>query len=88
MDISTLLYAIAKCFKTARTKKDLEHLLRILVALKYVEQVRAHDYFRIVPGTIIADFEKVDRETVVARVKEHYAKHFELSSSIMSERSA
>lgn len=88
VDINTLRYAIAKCFRTNQTSKDLRHLLRILMALNYVERIRAHDYFRIVPGTIIADFEKVDRETVVARVKEHYAKHFELSSSLMSKRSA
>ncbi|MGD0791276.1 MAG: retron St85 family effector protein [Terriglobales bacterium] len=89
VDLSTLRYVIGQCFKTTPPlDKDLRHLLRILMALNYVERVRAHQHFRIVPGTAMADFEKVDWETVVARVKEHYSEHFPLSSSIMSGRSA
>ena len=84
VDLSTLRHVIAECFAAHPNKKEIKHLLRILTAAGYAERIKEEDYFRAIPGVILAEIEHIEYETVLARVKQHYSKYFPEAFSTMS----
>ena len=73
-DLKTLRYVVVKCFGGNPKKQELTHLLRILLAAKLIK--REEHYFRAMPNLSLVDIERLEVETVFARVNFYYQKHF------------
>jgi hypothetical protein len=69
-DIENLRHAIITCFGGNPPYRELEFLLRILLAAKFVQQNER--YFQAVAGVNLVEIENLEMETVFARVTLFY----------------
>ena len=72
-DIGTLRHALVACFGGNPTYQELESLLRILLATKFIQQ--DEDYYKVVAGLTLIEIENLEVEVIFARVGLFYEKH-------------
>lgn len=69
-DLKTLRHALVACFGGNPKNQELKHLLRILIAAKFIE--RDAEYFKVVPGTNLIEIEHLEVERVFAQISYFY----------------
>ena len=72
-DLKTLRHALVACFGGNPPYQELKHLLRILMAAKFIE--RDANYFKVVGGLSLVEIEHFEVEKVFARVNLFYQKY-------------
>jgi hypothetical protein len=72
-DLKTLRHVLVVCFKGNPPYSELTHILRILLAAKFVE--RDGDYFKVVGGLSLVEIEHVEIEKVFSQVNLFYQKY-------------
>jgi len=72
-DLRTLRHALVVCFQTNPRYAELKHILRILIAAKFVE--RDGDYFKVIGGLSLVEIEHLEIEKVFAQVNLFYEKY-------------
>ncbi len=84
-DLATIRYAIAKCFHSNPSRREVTHLLRILLAAKYIR--RRNEYFAPVPGILLIEIKNTEIDTVLARSRFLYEKSSpEVSLALSTEQ--
>jgi hypothetical protein len=71
-DLKTLRRVLVYCFGGNPKNKELIHLLRILLAAKFIE--RHEIYFKVIPGMNLMEIEHLEVETVFLQFN-HFYKH-------------
>jgi hypothetical protein len=71
--LRTLRYALRTCFGGNPQYAELKHLLRILLAAKFVR--RDGEYFRTAPGVSLIEIEHLEIERILAQVQFFYQKY-------------
>ena len=72
-ELTTLRHALVTCFGGNPRYQELRHLLRILIAARFIERHGA--YFKAVPNLTLIEIEHLEIETVFAQVNFFYQKH-------------
>jgi hypothetical protein len=72
-DLNTLRHVIHKCFGGNPKYRELTHILRILLAAKFIQ--RHGEYFKPVPGVDLIEIENLEFERVLAQVQFFYRKY-------------
>jgi hypothetical protein len=72
-DLKTLRHALVVCFRGNPPYQELKHILRILLAAKFIE--RDGDYFKAVGGLSLIEIEHLEIEKVFAQVNLFYQKY-------------
>jgi len=72
-DLKTLRHVLVVCFKGNPRYSELTHILRILLAAKFVE--RDGDYFKVVGGISLVEIEHVEIEKIFSQVNLFYQKY-------------
>src|SRR5207249_4718917 len=70
-DIETLRDALVTCFGGNPTYQELENLLRILLAARFIQQ-KDEDYYKVVAGLTLVEIENLDVEVIFAHVALFY----------------
>ncbi len=71
--LKTLRIVLRACFDAAPQNSELTHILRILLAAKFIR--REAEYFRAVPGLNLIEIEHLEIERVFAQVNFFYQKY-------------
>jgi len=74
-NLKTLRYVLRACFGGSPQKQELKHLLRILLAAKFIERNQETEYFRTAPGLTLVEIEHLEIERVFAQVQFFYQKY-------------
>jgi hypothetical protein len=74
-NLRTLRYALRTCFGGSPQRQELKHLLRILLAAKFIQRDRETEYFRTAPGLTLVEIEHLEIERVFAQVQFFYQKY-------------
>lgn len=74
-DLKTLSYVLRACFGGSPKKQELKHLLRILLAAKFIQRNQETEYFTTVPGVALVEIEHLEIERVFAQVQFFYQKY-------------
>lgn len=72
-DLKTLRHALVVCFGGNPRYQELKHLLRILLAAKFIQ--RDAEYFKVVGGLKLIEIEHLEIERVFAQVNFFYQKY-------------
>jgi hypothetical protein len=72
-DVKALRHALVICFSGNPPYKEVKHILRILLAAKFIE--RDGDYFKVVSGLTLVEIEHLEIEKVFAQVNLFYQKY-------------
>lgn len=72
-DLKTLRHVLKVCFDGNPQYQELKHLLRILLAAKFIR--RESEYFKVVAGLNLIEIEHLEIEQLLARVQFFYQKH-------------
>jgi hypothetical protein len=72
-NLKTLRFALRSCFDANPQSSELTHLVRILLAAKFVR--REAEYFKVVPGMNLIEIEHLEIERVFAQVHFFYQKY-------------
>jgi len=71
----TLLHALEVCFSGRPQPQELKHILRILLAAKFIRRDTDSGHFRVVPGVSLIEIEHFEVEVVFAQVNYFYQKY-------------
>jgi hypothetical protein len=74
-DLKTLRYVLRVCFGGSPQKQELKHLLRILLAAKFIQRNQETEYFKTAPGLTLVEIEHLEIERVFAQVQFFYQKY-------------
>ena len=74
-NLKTLRYAVRACFGGNPQYAELRHLLRILLAAKFVRRYGETEYFRTVPDLNLVEIERLEVERVLAQVQFFYQRY-------------
>jgi hypothetical protein len=72
-DLKTLRHALAVCFGSRPQSQELTHLLKILLAAKFIQ--RHAEYFKVVAGLNLIEIDHFEVERIFASVHLFYQKH-------------
>lgn len=72
-DLRTLRQALVTCFGGNPRYQELQHLLRILLAAKFIQ--RSDAYFRVTPEVTLVEIEHFEIERLFAQINYFYQKH-------------
>jgi hypothetical protein len=73
-NLDTIRYAISKCFPPSNpSQKDVTHLLRILLAAKWIG--RRDEYFYPIRDVQLIEIKHIERERIIASMRLHFKKH-------------
>lgn len=75
-DVKTLRHALVECFGGNPRNQELKHLLRILLAAKFIKRDKKEaEYFKVVAGLNLIEFDHYEIEKVFAQVTLFYYKY-------------
>ena len=72
-NLKMLRHVLTTCFGGSPNYQEIKHLLRILLAARYIE--RQAEYFRPVTGLKLIEIEHLEIEKIFAQVQFYYQKH-------------
>lgn len=72
-NLQNLRVAVVACFRGNPTYNELKHILRILIAAKFIE--RDGEYFKVVGGISLVEIENFEVEKVFAQVNVFYQRY-------------
>jgi hypothetical protein len=81
--LKTLRYVIRACFGGNPKNQELKHILRILIAAKFIR--RDEEYFAPVPGIDLVEIEHLEFERVLAQIQFFYKTHSKELYDALSE---
>lgn len=75
-DVKTLRHALVECFGGSPRNQELKHLLRILLAAKFIQRDQNDaEYFKVVGGLNLIEFDHYEIEKIFAQVTLFYYKY-------------
>jgi len=73
--LKTLRYVLRECFGGNPKKAEVKHVLRILLAAKFIQRAGETEYFTTIPGINLVEIEHLEVEKVFAQIQFFYQKY-------------
>jgi len=74
-DVKTLRYVLQECFGGSPKYQELKHLLRILLAAKFIQRQGDTQYFKVTPDLVLVEIEHLEVEKMFSVVNFFYQKY-------------